>query len=164
MLNCYTKEDYAKAYTELLEILKYFSKESLEKLPKENIEMYNLEKDKEYNFTYNEELELDEQYVSKLTIILLANLYIQYLASEEERNKIKETDKKELELLENQKREIYNPDKIFENREQENLKYNIEDISKTEKNENISLSIVKNQNIFAKIIEKIKLKFKIGKE
>lgn len=164
MIDCYTKEDYAKAYTELLEILKYFSKESLEKLPKENIEMYNLEKDKNYNYTYNEELELDEQNISKLTIILIANLYIQYLASEEERNAIKERDKKELEILENQKREMYNPDKIFENRKQGNLKHNIEDISKLKQNEDISLSIVKNQNIFTKIIEKIKLKLKIGKE
>ncbi len=161
MVNCYTKEDYAKAYTELLEILKYFSKESLEKLPKENIEMYNLEKDKSYNFTYNKELELDEQNISKLTIILIANLYIQYLASDEERNAIKERDKKELEFLENQKREMYNPDKIFENRKEVRVKDNIENIDKIEQNENVSLSVVKKQNIFIKIIEKIKLKFRI---
>ena len=160
MVNCYTKQDYAKAYTELLEILKYFSKESLEKLPKENIEMYNLEKDKNYNFTYNKQLELDEQNVSKLTIILLANLYIQYLASEEERNKIKERDQKELELLEKQKREMYNSNKIFENRKEAIYKYNTEEVSKLKQNENISLSIVKKQNIFTKIIEKIKLKFR----
>lgn len=159
MINCYTKEDYAKAYTELLEIIKYFSKESLEKLPKENIKMYNLEKDKDYNFKYNEELELDEQNVSKLTIILLANLYIQYLASEEERNKIKERDKKELELLEKQKREMYNPDNIFENRKEAMYKNNIEGISYLKQNANTSLAIVKKQNIFTKIIEKIKLKF-----
>lgn len=159
MVNCYTKEDYAKAYTEILEIIKYFSKESLEKLPKENIEMYNIEKDRDYNFTYNEELELDEQNVSKLTTILLANLYIQYLASEEEKNRIKERDKKELELLENQKREMYNPDKIFENRKEAIYKYNIEGISNLKQNANTSLAIVKKQNIFTKIIEKIKLKF-----
>ena len=53
MLVTYTKEEYAKSYTELLEILKYFSKESLEKLPKENIEMYNLEKDKNYKVQPN---------------------------------------------------------------------------------------------------------------
>lgn len=161
MIDCYTKEDYAKAYTELLEILKYFSKESLEKLPKENIEMYNLEKDKNYNFTYNKELELDEQNISKLTIILIANLYIQYLASDEERNAIKERDKKELEFLENQKREMYTPDKIFENRKEVRVKDNIENIDKIEQNENVSLSVVKKQNIFIKIIEKIKLKFRI---
>ena len=160
MVNCYTKEDYAKAYTELLEIIKYFSKESLEKLPKENIEMYNIEKDRDYNFTYNEELELDEQNVSKLTTILLANLYIQYLASEEERNRIKERDQKELELLEKQKREMYNSNKIFENRKEAIYKYNTEEVSKLKKNENIILSIVKKQNIFTKIIEKIKLKFR----
>lgn len=161
MLVTYTKEEYAKSYTELLEILKYFSKESLEKLPKENIEMYNLEKDKSYNFTYNKELELDEQNISKLTIILIANLYIQYLASDEERNAIKERDKKELEFLENQKREMYNPDKIFENRKEVRVKDNIENIDKIEQNENVSLSVVKKQNIFIKIIEKIKLKFRI---
>lgn len=164
MVNCYTKEDYAKAYTELLEILKYFSKESLEKLPKENIEMYNVEKDKYHNFTYNEELELDEQNISKLTIILIANLYIQYLASEEERDKIKERDKKELELLENQKREMYNSDKLFENRKKAIYKYNIEDVNEKQQNTNISLSIVKKQNIFKKIIERIMLKLKKGKE
>lgn len=164
MVNCYTKEDYAKAYTELLEILKYFSKESLEKLPKENIEMYNVEKDKYHNFTYNEELELDEQNISKLTIILIANLYIQYLASEEERDKIKERDKKELELLENQKREMYNSDKLFENRKKASYKYNIEDVNEKQQNTNISLSIVKKQNIFKKIIERIILKLKKGKE
>ena len=139
MVNCYTKEDYAKAYTELLEIIKYFSKESLEKLPKENIEMYNIEKDRDYNFTYNEELELDEQNVSKLTTILLANLYIQYLASEEERNRIKERDQKELELLEKQKREMYNSNKIFENRKEAIYKYNTEEVSKLKQNEKISL-------------------------
>lgn len=164
MVNCYTKEDYAKAYTELLEILKYFSKESLEKLPKENIEMYNVEKDKYHNFTYNEELELDEQNISKLTIILIANLYIQYLASEEERDKIKERDKKELELLENQKREMYNSDKLFENRKKAIYKYNIEDVNEKQQNTNISLSIVKKQNIFKKTIERIMLKLKKGKE
>ena len=79
----------------------------------------------------------------------------------QERNAIKERDKKELEFLENQKREMYNPDKIFENRKEVRVKDNIENIDKIEQNENVSLSVVKKQNIFIKIIEKIKLKFRI---
>ena len=54
---------------------------------------------------------------------------------------------------------MYNPDKIFENRKEATYKYNVEDVSKIKQDENISLPIVKKQNIFTKIIEKIKLKF-----
>ena len=55
---------------------------------------------------------------------------------------------------------MYNSNKIFENRKEAIYKYNTEEVSKLKQNENISLSIVKKQNIFTKIIEKIKLKFR----
>ncbi len=145
MVSYYTKEDYAKAYTELLEILKHISTNSLNKIPKENLEMYKLEKDNNYKYTYNEDLEFEEQNVSKLTKILIANLYIEYLASEEEKNAIKENDKRELEQLEAQKRNMHNPDNIFENKKQQ------------ANNEEIGLTIPKKKNIFKRIFEKIKL-------
>ena len=36
MINIYTKEDYAKAYTELIEILKYVPNEDLKKYQKQS--------------------------------------------------------------------------------------------------------------------------------
>lgn len=144
MVITYTKEDYTKAYTELLEILKYVSKSSLEKIPKENLEMYELNRDKNYNYEYNNNLEFEEQKMSKLTRILIANIYIQYWASEEERKVLKQRDKEELEKIEIEKRNIYNPDNLFANRRKiENLE---------EKN----LVIVKKKNIIEKVLEKIK--------
>lgn len=144
MVITYTKEDYTKAYTELLEILKYVSKSSLEKIPKENLEMYELNRDKNYNYEYNNNLEFEEQKMSKLTRILIANIYIQYWASEEERKVLKQRDKEELEKIEIEKRNMYNPDNLFANRRKiDNLE---------EKN----LVIVKKKNIIEKVLEKIK--------
>lgn len=144
MVITYTKEDYTKAYTELLEILKYVSKSSLEKIPKENLEMYELNRDKNYNYEYNNNLEFEEQKMSKLTRILIANIYIQYWASEEERKVLKQRDKEELEKIEIEKRNMYNPDNLFANRRKiDNLE---------EKN----LVIVKKKNMIEKVLEKIK--------
>lgn len=144
MVITYTKEDYAKAYTELLEILKYVSKSSLEKIPKENLEMYNLNKDRNYNYEYNNNLEFEEQKISRLTRILIANIYIQYWASEEERKILNQRDKEELEQIEIEKRNTYNPDNLFANRRKIN---NVEEKS---------LVIVKKKNIVERIIDKIK--------
>lgn len=147
----YTKEEYAKAYTELLEILKYVSKSSFEKIPKENIEMYEKLKDNNYKYQYNTSLEIDEQNISHLTTILIANLYIKYWASEEERKNIEENDKRELEQIENEKKAIYNPDDLFiKNRKMESKQNN------TQTEEKLSLTIVENKSILKKIIEKLK--------
>lgn len=144
MVITYTKEDYAKAYTELLEILKYVSKNSLEKIPKENLEMYNLNKDKNYNYEYDNNLEFEDQKMSRLTRILIANIYIQYWASEEERKILNQRDKEELEQIEIEKRNTYNPDNLFANRRKIN---NVEEKS---------LVIAKKKNIIERMIDKIK--------
>lgn len=150
MTAVYTKEDYARAYTELIEVLKHISTSSLNKIPKENLEMYNAQKDKNYKYKYNEDLEFEEQNMSQLTRILIANLYIEYWASEEEKSAIKEKDKEELLQIEMQKREQYNPDNLFANR-------------KVVKKEEVatSLTAIKEKNIFEKIIDKIKSIFRL---
>lgn len=144
MVVTYTKEDYAKAYTELLEVLKHVSSSSLNKIPKENLEMYNQNKDKNYKYEYNSKLEFEQQQMSRLTRILIANIYIQYWASEEERNRIKQMDKNELAQMEIEKRNMYNPDDLFSNRKKEN------------KIEKESLAIINKKNILERIVEKIK--------
>ena len=139
MLN-YTKEEYKKACTELLEILKHVPISSLNKIPKETIGMYNLNKHQSYKYYYDEALELEEQKISHLTQILIANLYIEYWASEEERKKIKEKDKQEIEKIEKQKRELYSPNEIFENKK------------RSKNQETVELTVTKNKNILEKLI------------
>ena len=104
---------YAKAYTEVLEIIKYFSEEEYAKIPKEKIEFYKNNMDRNYNFTINPEIDLSEQNISREANAIIVNLFKDYYATEEQKNKIKEilelNDKKE----EQEKRIKYNPDNLF---------------------------------------------------
>lgn len=146
MIKVYTKEDYAKSYTEIIEILKYFSKEDLSKIPKQIIEKYINDRDKDYKFLYDENLKLEEQNISKLTIILFANLYIEYFLDENERKIMEQNDIKELKLIEKEKQEKYSTENIFKNRKKQILPDNI----------NVSLTVVENKGLIKKIIENIK--------
>lgn len=44
---------YAKAYTEVLEIINHFSEDEYKKIPKEKIDFYEKHKDRKYDFKIN---------------------------------------------------------------------------------------------------------------
>ena len=104
---------YAKAYTEVLEIIKYFPKEEYAKIPLEKIEFYRNNMDKNYKFSINPEIDLSKQNISSEANAVIVNLFIDYFATEEQKVTMNEililNQKKE----EKEKREKYNPDDIF---------------------------------------------------
>ncbi len=151
MIDIYTKEDYAKSYTELIEILKYISKSDLNKIPKDKIKNYIKNKDNDYIYIYDSKKNFENQNISKLTKILIANLYIEYWADEEEKAQIKINDRKEIYDIDNKNAEKYRTDNIFEKKK----KRNEENVEET------SLTIIKKKNFIQKIIEKIKKKLKL---
>lgn len=104
---------YAKAYTEVLEIIKYFSKEDYSKIPTEKIEFYQKNMDKDYSFTINPEIDLAEQNISPEANAIIINLFTEYYATEEQKVKIKEILDLNQKKEEAEKREKYNPDNIF---------------------------------------------------
>lgn len=116
MITAYTQKDYAKSYTELIEILKYFPKSDLAKIPKNIILKYIKYRDTNYTFSYNPNLNLKSQNVSKLAQILVANLYIDYFTTKNENENIKNEDYQELLKLEKQMQEKYNINNIFKKR------------------------------------------------
>lgn len=149
MVTFYTKEEYSKAYTELVEILKYIPTSTFEKIPKENIDMYETNKDINYKYHYNTDFSFEEQNISQLTRILIANLYIDYWATDEEKAIIQELDKNELREIEIEKSKQYNTDDIFASRKQK--------ISKKIQNiETTSMIIIEKPNVFKKMLIKIK--------
>ena len=94
---------YANAYTEVLDILKYISKEDYEKIPKSKIKVFEENSNKNYSFTYDENKTLDEQNVSEIAKAIIAILFRDYWATKEQRyviikkqQKIKEQKQKEL--------------------------------------------------------------------
>ena len=81
---------YAKAYTEVLEIIRHFPKEEYFKIPIEEIEFYQKNMDKDYVFLINPEIDLSEQNISPEANAIIINLFRDYFATEVQKVKIKE--------------------------------------------------------------------------
>ena len=94
---------YANAYTEVLDILKYISKEDYEKIPKSKIKVFEENSNKNYNFTYDESKTLEEQNVSEITKAIIAILFRDYWATKEQRYVII---KKQQEIKEQKQKEL----------------------------------------------------------
>ena len=105
--------EYAIAYKEVLEILRYIPVEDYNKISKERIELYETNADKDYNFNYNPNKTLDEQNVSKIAKGIIAILFRDYWATDIQRQKIIAKQNYDRKKIEEQKREKYNPDNIF---------------------------------------------------
>ncbi len=104
---------YAKAYTEVLEIIKYFPQEEYEKIPLDRIEFYKKNMDNTYIFKINPQIDLSEQNVSKEANAIIVNLFMDYFATIEQKDKIKRILNQNQKEEEEEKRQKYNPDNIF---------------------------------------------------
>lgn len=143
---------YANAYGEVLEILKYIPVEDYNKIPKNKIELFEINANNNYIFKYDISKTLDEQNVSKITKGIIAILFRDYWATESQREKIISKQNYARMEIEKKKREKYNTN-IFQDKN--NLK--IEYSGKESKSE---IAIVKyKENIFIKILRDIKLMF-----
>ena len=143
--------EYANAYSEVIGILKFLSQEDYEKIPKEKIKLFETNANKDYVFEYNPEKTLQEQDVSKIARTIIAILYRDYWATDEQRNRIKAFQDNKRHQIEEKKRQKYNTD-IFKNRN------NINNESQINQTENMQLVEYK-ENIFKRIIGFFKKKF-----
>lgn len=109
---------YSRAYTEVLEIIKYFPKKEYEKIPIEKIKFYQNNKDNNYIFKIDPQIDLSEQNISKQANAIIINLFTEYFATEEQNIKIKRILTLNQEKQEQEKRQKYNPDNIFEKRKE----------------------------------------------
>ena len=139
-----TKE-YAMAYTEVVEILKYVPDEDVNKISKQELDFYKNNMDNEYNYKLNMTKEFEEQEMSEITKAILANIFRDYWATPYQKEKIEAKEKYELEKLEEEKRKKYNPDNIFKKQQEE----------KVIENTNLPVEI-ENETFYRKIINVIK--------
>ena len=114
--------EYANAYSEVLEILKYIPEEDYHKIPKDKIALFEHNANKEYYFNYNPEKTLNEQNVSKIEKGIIAILFRDYWATPMQRDKIISKQQKDRMQLERIKSENYCTDDIFRNKKQNNIK------------------------------------------
>ena len=146
------EDNYAKAYKEIIEILKYIPEESVNKIPREMIEMIKTKQLVTYDFKIDTEKTFEEQELLEETKAILANIFRDYWATDYQKAKIIEKENQDREECERQKRERYNPNEIFKNKQQDiNVQKNLNE------NYNSKLPIeVQKQNIFQKLIVFIK--------
>ena len=116
--------DYSKAYTEVIEIISHFSKEEYSKIPTEKIEFFQNNMDKEYNYNINPRIDLSEQYISREANAILITLFRDYFATEKQKNTLESILIQNQEKLEEERRKKYNPNNIF-NKKQEIKEQNI---------------------------------------
>lgn len=107
--------EYANAYSEVLEILRYIPKEDYDKIPKEKISLFETNSNKEYDFTYDMNKTLDEQNVSKKAKTIIAILFRDYWATDTQKEKIKAKEKYDKQIKEQEIGKKYNNENIYNN-------------------------------------------------
>ena len=108
------EKTYAKAFTELSEIISNMKDSLKNKIPSKTIKAIELAKDKNYKFNYDKSKSLNEQTLLPETKSLLSVIYSDYLCSTEERKKWQEYDRFELQKQDEMKAKKYNSS-VFEN-------------------------------------------------
>ena len=134
------------AYTEVYTILQELNEEEYNKIPPEIIETIEVNRNEEYDYELDDELELQEQPMLPETKAILFNLFRDYLANPEQKAKIIRMQNEERQKNELKKQQRYNIE-VFANRQEK-------DISQ-EKNEEIQIVKYK-ENLFKRILDKIK--------
>ena len=113
------KNSFSKACTETLEILKYLPENEYKKIPKEEIEFLESQKDSTYKFYVDKSLQLQEMNISKETNAIIVMLWEKYFASQNEKERLYKILKQNYEITETRKKEMYNYDNIFKERKKE---------------------------------------------
>lgn len=140
-------ENYACAYKEVIEILKYTNKDDVNKIPSDKILLWRDNMKEDYNFKIDEEKPLSEQNISKEARAILANIFKQYWATDYQKERIEAKEKYDMEQLEKEKYEKYNPNDIFKNKKQT--------ISTDENISNTVTVVEYKESIFKRILDKI---------
>lgn len=141
---------YKKAFTEVYEILNYLDKDDYNKIPKNIINALKENRDSEYNFFVDESIPFYEQNLLEETKAILFNVYRDYLANSEMKDKIIKFQREEENISEKLKYKEYKYNNIFEKKQVHQINNNIL------KDQQINLIKYKS-NIFTRIIKRIKI-------
>ena len=106
-------EVYKRAFAEVYEILKYLDDENYNKIPQNVINALKENRDTKYDFFIDEAMPFYEQDILEETKAILFNLYRDYLAEANIKEKIIKIEKEKFNRLENIKKEKYRYEDLF---------------------------------------------------
>lgn len=146
---------YSKAYTEVLEIIKYFPKEEYIKIPKDKIEFYKENMDINYKFHINPSIDLGKQNISKEANAILLTIFRDYFATDKQKESLKKLLNQNQQKLEQEKSLKYDSIELF------NKPFMNKQNTKTiQENDNETRLVEVKENYFVKFINFIKNIFK----
>lgn len=140
--------NYSNVLTETSEVLKYFDKSILEKIPQKLRDKIQENKNCAYHFQYDKSKTLVEQEIMQETKDLISAIYLMYCCDGEERQQLmnicKENERKKLEEL----NQNYDASGLFKNIEENTG--NIENIA------NNKIAVIGEEKWYQKLYTKIK--------
>ena len=108
------KKESERAYVEVLETIKHMDSDLVKKIPQKLIQFFEEHKDKNYQFKFDENIDIENQKISIEAGSILAMLMLNYIANEQEKNEINNILAENEKKYEEELREKYNPDDVFE--------------------------------------------------
>lgn len=155
------REEYGEAAVEVLDILDNTNKEDVAKIPPSFIQFLVDNASDDYVVNLDHSKPINELNIKEKTKEILGTIYINWWCDnkqkEQYKKQIEEQERKEQEEL----REKYDPDKMFKNRENMQTSNEIQKMQEDIEAKDKYLVVVnQKENIFKKIINKIKSFFK----
>lgn len=144
------EETYKNGLAEVDMILNYADEESLNKIP-ESLKKFIRENKSDYTAQIDPEKDLKDQNLLYETKVILAVLYRDFWATENERKYLHQKEKEELIKLEKIKQEKYSYTNLFQNKNTLN-QINLENRK----------SLIVKENMLRRILNKIKRFFRLG--
>ncbi|MBR2744597.1 MAG: hypothetical protein IKE01_04805 [Clostridia bacterium] len=151
------EDNYAKAYREVIEILNFVPKESVDKIPQTMIDTFKAKMDQNYIFNVDINKSFEEQELLDETKAIFANIFRDYWATPYQKERIEAKEKYDRQKAEEEKRAQFNPDNIFKKKEVDSgIENNAQEL-----NNNLPIE-VKKEKFFEKIIIFFKKVFHIS--
>lgn len=144
--------NYNNACTEVYAILSDLVEEDYNKIPPEVINAIKENRNLDYIFELDYDIDLKDNILLKETRAILFNLYRDYLTTPEQKQKIIKMQNEERQKLEIEKQQKYDSNIIFNNANQQGVKA---------ENETTALTEVKKENFIVKLFNRIKRLFKV---
>lgn len=147
--------EYSKCLVQVDEILNYLNPEELKKIPENVRKTIKDDKDKNYEWKYDEGKKLEEQNLNRKSIAILSYLNMEYLLNDEQRKLMEQIHRVNEQKQEEEKRKQYNPENIFENKsnikEDKTVKVASNESTSKESKESKNLAMTKKDRWYNKI-------------
>ena len=136
---------YKNAFTEVYTILDYIEDEDYKKIPQNVLDVIEENMNVEYEYEMNEDVDIYKQPMLPETKAILYNFYRDYWSSQEQSEKIKQIQSRELLLDDEQKKKKYDIN-VFNSSNMQNIPVKDEE----------ALAKSKQESFFMRILNKIK--------